>query len=77
MDVALAIFNIGAGLGVLAAGGALVYLAWQATPLILLSLGSQLFGQGLLVYSVGHLSPVVVGLGLLTQPVAAAPRFTG
>src|SRR5687768_11517915 len=34
MDVALAIFNIGAGLGVLAAGGALVYLAWQTTPLV-------------------------------------------
>ena len=34
MDVALAIFNIGAGIGVLAAGGALVYLAWQTTPLI-------------------------------------------
>jgi hypothetical protein len=34
MDLALAIFNIGAGLGVLAAGGALVYLAWQTTPLI-------------------------------------------
>ena len=34
MDVALAIFNIGAGLGVLAAGGALVYLAWQVTPLV-------------------------------------------
>jgi len=34
MDIALAIFNIGAGLGVLAAGGALIYLAWQATPLI-------------------------------------------
>jgi hypothetical protein len=34
MDVALAIFNIGAGIGVLAAGGALVYLAWQLTPLI-------------------------------------------
>ncbi|MGH2402629.1 MAG: DUF948 domain-containing protein, partial [Candidatus Limnocylindria bacterium] len=33
-DLALAIFNIGAGLGVLAAGGALVYLAWQTTPLI-------------------------------------------
>jgi drug/metabolite transporter (DMT)-like permease len=42
------------------------------TPLILLSLGSQLFGQGLLVYSVGHLSPVVVGLGLLTQPAVSA-----
>ena len=34
MDVALAIFNVGAGIGVLAAGGALVYLAWQMTPLI-------------------------------------------
>jgi drug/metabolite transporter (DMT)-like permease len=42
------------------------------TPLILLSLGSQLIGQGLLVYAVGHLSPVVVGLGLLTQPAASA-----
>jgi hypothetical protein len=34
MDIALAVFNIGAGLGVLAAGGALAYLAWQAAPLI-------------------------------------------
>ena len=34
MDVALAIFKIGAGIGVLAAGAALVYLAWQTTPLI-------------------------------------------
>jgi hypothetical protein len=34
MDVALAIFNIGAGIGVLLAGGALVYLAWHTTPLI-------------------------------------------
>ena len=34
MDVALAIFNIGAGLGVLAVGTALVYLAWQLAPLI-------------------------------------------
>ena len=42
------------------------------TPLILLSLGSQLVGQGLLVYAMGHLSPVVVGLGLLTQPAASA-----
>jgi drug/metabolite transporter (DMT)-like permease len=42
------------------------------TPLILLSLGSQLLGQGLLVYAVGHLSPLVVGLGLLTQPAITA-----
>ena len=34
------------------------------TPLILLSIGSQLIGQGLLVYAMGHLSPVVVGLVL-------------
>lgn len=42
------------------------------TPIILLSLGSQLIGQGLLVYAMGHLSPVVVGLCFLTQPVASA-----
>ena len=42
------------------------------TPLIILSLGSQVLGQGLLVYAVGYLSPVVVGLGLLAQPAAGA-----
>ena len=41
-------------------------------PLILLSLGSQVIGQGLLVYAMGYLSPVVVGLGLLTQPAVTA-----
>jgi drug/metabolite transporter (DMT)-like permease len=29
-------------------------------------------GQGLLVYSMGHLSPVVVGLGFLVQPLFTA-----
>lgn len=42
------------------------------TPLVLLSIGSQLIGQGLLVYAMGHLPPLVIGLGLLIQPVAAA-----
>ena len=42
------------------------------TALLLLSLGSQVIGQGLLVYAVGHLSPLVVGLGLLSQPVITA-----
>jgi drug/metabolite transporter (DMT)-like permease len=42
------------------------------TPVILLSLGSQVIGQGLLVFAMGHLSPVIVGIGLLTQPIAAA-----
>jgi len=41
-------------------------------PVILLSISSQLIGQGLLVYAMGHLSPVVVGLCFLTQPIAAA-----
>ena len=42
------------------------------TPLILLALGSQVIGQGLMVYAVGHLPPLILGLGLLTQPVMAA-----
>lgn len=41
-------------------------------PVILLAIGSQLIGQSLLVFAMGHLPPVVTGLGLLTQPVAAA-----
>jgi drug/metabolite transporter (DMT)-like permease len=41
-------------------------------PLVVLALGSQVIGQGLLVYAVGYLSPVVVGLGLLAQPAAGA-----
>jgi len=41
-------------------------------PVLLLSLSSQVIGQGLLVYSMGHLSPMVVGIGLLTQPAVAA-----
>jgi drug/metabolite transporter (DMT)-like permease len=41
-------------------------------PLILLALGSQVIGQGLLVYAVGLLPPIVVGLGFLIQPLVAA-----
>jgi drug/metabolite transporter (DMT)-like permease len=44
--------------------------AW--TPLLLLALGSQVVGQGCLVYALGQVSPLVVGLALLTQPVVAA-----
>jgi drug/metabolite transporter (DMT)-like permease len=42
------------------------------TPVIILSITSQLIGQGLLVYAMGHLSPVLVGLCFLTQPIASA-----
>lgn len=34
MELALALFNVGAGLGLLAVGAALLYLAWRLTPLI-------------------------------------------
>jgi len=42
------------------------------TPLIIFALSSQVIGQGLLVYSIGTLPPLVVGLGLLTQPAISA-----
>ena len=42
------------------------------TPLLIIALTSQVIGQGLLVYAIGTLSPLVVGLALLTQPAIAA-----
>ncbi|MBU3077007.1 DMT family transporter [Sphingomonas sp. XMGL2] len=42
------------------------------TPLVLLALGSQVAGQGLTIYAIGKLSPLVIGLGALLQPVVAA-----
>ena len=42
------------------------------TPLLIFALSSQVLGQGLLVYSIGTLPPLVVGLGLLTQPAISA-----
>jgi drug/metabolite transporter (DMT)-like permease len=41
-------------------------------PLVALFVGSQLVGQGLLVFSLKHFSPLVIGLALLTQPAVAA-----
>ena len=40
--------------------------------LIGLALASQVIGQGLMIYAIGHLSPLVVGIALLTQPIVAA-----
>ena len=42
------------------------------TPIVILFVSSQLVGQGLLVYSLGHFPPLVIGLALLTQPAIAA-----
>jgi len=42
------------------------------TPLLCLAIGSQVIGQGLVVFAMGRLSPVVVGVALLTQPLVSA-----
>ena len=39
---------------------------------IILAISSQVIGQGLLVYAIGALPPIVVGLTLLTQPAISA-----
>jgi drug/metabolite transporter (DMT)-like permease len=44
----------------------------QWGPLIMLALFSQVIGQGLLTVILGRVSPMVMGLGLLTQPIVAA-----
>ncbi len=41
------------------------------TPIIVMTLCSQIVGQGLLVYALKHFTPLVVGLALLTQPVVS------
>ena len=42
------------------------------TPLILMALSSQIIGQGLMIFALGQMSPMVIGIALLTQPVMAA-----
>ena len=42
------------------------------TFVLILALSSQVLGQGLLVYAMGSLPPLVVGLTLLTQPAISA-----
>lgn len=42
------------------------------TPVLALAVVSQLIGQGMMVYALGKVSPLVFGLALLTQPVVSA-----
>ncbi|MGB3739367.1 MAG: DMT family transporter [Pontixanthobacter sp.] len=42
------------------------------TPIVVLTGLSQLIGQGLLVFSLRHFTPLIIGLALLTQPAIAA-----
>jgi drug/metabolite transporter (DMT)-like permease len=54
----------------LALGERIIPTDW--TFVFLLALGSQVVGQGLLVYGIGHVPPLIVGLALLTQPAISA-----
>ncbi|MFM1981599.1 MAG: hypothetical protein RJB22_318 [Pseudomonadota bacterium] len=42
------------------------------TPVIALAVVSQLIGQGMMVFALGRVTPLVFGLALLTQPVVSA-----
>ena len=42
------------------------------TPLLLLALGSQVAGQGLIIFALPHIPPIAAGLGLLIQPLLSA-----
>ena len=54
----------------LALGERVVPADW--TFVVVLAISSQVIGQGLLVYAIGALPPLVVGLALLTQPAISA-----
>lgn len=62
----------------IAAGETLMPGDW--TGVFALALCSQVIGQGLLVYALGHVSPLVAGVAMLTQPALSAVlgwRFYG
>jgi drug/metabolite transporter (DMT)-like permease len=42
------------------------------TPLVLMMLGSQIIGQGMILFAVNRVPPIVVGLMLLTQPIVGS-----
>jgi len=54
----------------LAVGDRIIPADW--TGLFALALCSQVVGQGLLVYALGHVPPLVVGVAMLTQPALSA-----
>lgn len=54
----------------LAVGERLIPQDW--TPLVALALLSQIVGQGLMIYAVGRIAPLLFGLTLLLQPMVSA-----
>lgn len=53
----------------LAMEGKLIPDVWW--PVLALAIGSQVIGQGLLIYAIGHLPPLIIALGLLIQPIVS------
>jgi len=70
---ALALSTLASALPLLLAAWGLGEAIWPAKwgVLIGLALASQVVGQGLMIYAIGHLSPLVIGIALLTQPIVA------
>ncbi|MBX3593693.1 DMT family transporter [Sphingomonas sp.] len=70
---ALALSSIAGTLPLLLFALALGERVWPGswTALIGLALASQVVGQGLMIYALGHLTPLVVGIALLVQPIIA------
>jgi drug/metabolite transporter (DMT)-like permease len=63
--VPLLVLAIGLGERLVPSGAA----GWG--PLIGLALVSQVFGQGLIIFALGRLPPLVIGITLLLQPIVA------
>jgi drug/metabolite transporter (DMT)-like permease len=51
-------------------GEKLVPSDWR--PVVALALGSQILGQGLMIYAIGRVAPLLFGITLLLQPVVSA-----
>jgi uncharacterized protein YoxC len=77
MDLATAIFNIGAGLGVLAAGVALLYMAFQVGPLLKETRGLAIDARRLAAVAEAEARPILAtarelatSVEVLTEDVA-------
>jgi drug/metabolite transporter (DMT)-like permease len=70
---ALALSTLASALPLLIAAHLLGETIWPEKwgVLVGLALASQVLGQGLMIYAIGHLSPLVIGIALLTQPIVA------
>ena len=42
------------------------------TPLVALAFFSQILGQGLMIYTIGRVAPILFGITLLIQPIISA-----